>query len=135
MATIQLNSDRDDKRADKKKDLTTAITQIERSHGKGAIMWMGDDSMRVEIEAISTGAINLDSAIGIGGVPRGRISEIYGPESSGKTTLCLHVIANAQKTGGIAAFIDAEHALDVGYSRRTSRGSRRRWSGGSASGI
>ncbi|MEE2669117.1 MAG: recombinase RecA [Gemmatimonadota bacterium] len=102
----------------KKKALTTAITQIERAHGKGSIMRMGSDGMRVEISAISTGAINLDTAIGIGGVPRGRITEIYGPESSGKTTLCLHVIANAQRTGGIAAFVDAEHALDVGYSRK-----------------
>jgi recombination protein RecA len=115
MATIEPNSDRNGKEG---KALTTAITQIERAHGKGAIMWMGDESMRVEIEAIGTGAINLDSAIGIGGIPRGRITEIYGPESSGKTTLCLHVIANAQRAGGIAAFIDAEHALDVGYSRR-----------------
>ena len=115
MATIELNSDKSGKEA---KALTTAITQIERAHGKGAIMWMGDEGMRVEIEAIGTGAINLDSAIGIGGIPRGRITEIYGPESSGKTTLCLHVIANAQRAGGIAAFIDAEHALDVGYSRR-----------------
>ena len=103
---------------EKKKALTTAITQIERAYGKGSIMRMGSDGMRVEISAISTGAINLDTAIGIGGVPRGRITEIYGPESSGKTTLCLHVIANAQRTGGIAAFIDAEHALDVGYSRK-----------------
>ena len=115
MATIEVNSDRNGKEG---KALTTAITQIERAHGKGAIMWMGDEGMRVEIEAIGTGAINLDSAIGIGGIPRGRITEIYGPESSGKTTLCLHVIANAQRAGGIAAFIDAEHALDVGYSRR-----------------
>ena len=105
--------------SDKKmKDLTTALTQIERAHGKGSIMWMGDDAMRVEIDCISTGAINLDAAIGIGGIPRGRITEIYGPESSGKTTLCLHVIANAQRAGGIAAFIDAEHALDVTYSRK-----------------
>ena len=115
MATVQPKSDVSDKRS---KDLTTAITQIERAHGKGSIMWMNDGSMKVEIDAISTGAINLDSAIGIGGIPRGRISEIYGPESSGKTTLCLHIIANAQRSGGIAAFIDAEHALDVGYSRK-----------------
>jgi recombination protein RecA len=114
MATLEGNRDLGDK---KSKALTTAITQIERAHGKGAIMWMGDDGMRVEIEAIPTGAINLDAAIGIGGIPRGRITEVYGPESSGKTTLCLHVIANAQRAGGIAAFIDAEHALDVGYSR------------------
>ena len=115
MATVQQNSDVSD---NKTKALTTAITQIERSHGKGSIMWMGDEGMKVEIDSIPTGAINLDSAIGIGGIPRGRITEIYGPESSGKTTLCLHVIANAQRAGGIAAFIDAEHALDVSYSRR-----------------
>jgi recombination protein RecA len=102
----------------KEKDLTTALTQIERSFGKGAIMKMGVGGMRMKIDAISTGAINLDAAIGIGGMPKGRISEIYGPESSGKTTICLQVIANAQKTGGVAAFIDAEHALDVGYARR-----------------
>jgi recombination protein RecA len=102
----------------KNKALSTAITQIERSYGKGAIMRMGIDGAKIHIQGISTGAINLDSAIGIGGMPRGRISEIYGPESSGKTTVCLHVIANAQRTGGIAAFIDAEHALDVGYARK-----------------
>jgi recombination protein RecA len=102
----------------KQKALGTAITQIERSFGKGAIMKMGADGFKVMIESISTGALNLDAAIGIGGIPRGRISEIYGPESSGKTTLCLHVIGNAQKKGGIAAFIDAEHALDVGYARK-----------------
>ena len=102
----------------KKKALSTAISQIERSYGKGSIMRMGAGGMKVEIGAIGTGAINLDAAIGIGGVPRGRITEIYGPESSGKTTLCLHVIANAQANSGIAAFVDAEHALDVGYSRR-----------------
>jgi recombination protein RecA len=102
----------------KQKDLSTAITTIERAYGKGSIMKMGADGFKVRIEAIGTGAINLDAAIGIGGMPRGRISEIYGPESSGKTTICLQVIANAQKTGGIAAFIDAEHALDVNYARR-----------------
>jgi recombination protein RecA len=100
------------------KALNTAITQIERAYGKGAIMRMGTEGAKVHIEAISTGALNLDAAIGIGGIPRGRISEVYGPESSGKTTLCLHVIANAQRLGGIAAFIDAEHALDVGYARK-----------------
>ena len=99
----------------KEKDLATALTQIERSYGKGAIMRMGVDGAQMQIEVIPTGAINLDAAIGIGGIPRGRISEIFGPESSGKTTLCLHVIANAQKKGGIAAFIDAEHALDIQY--------------------
>ncbi len=101
----------------KEKALSTAITQIERSYGKGSIMRMGSDVVQ-RIEYISTGAVNLDAAVGIGGVPRGRISEIYGPESSGKTTLCLHVIANAQKAGGIAAFVDAEHALDVLYARK-----------------
>jgi len=109
----------DQKKTDQKtKALETAITQIERSYGKGSIMWMGEEGGLSTIEAIPTGALNLDAAIGIGGIPRGRISEIYGPESSGKTTLCLHVIANAQKTGGIAAFIDAEHALDVIYARK-----------------
>jgi len=102
----------------KQKALSTAITQIERSYGKGAIMRMGAEGAKVHIDGISTGALNLDAAIGIGGLPRGRISEVYGPESSGKTTLCLHVIANAQRAGGIAAFIDAEHALDVGYSKK-----------------
>jgi len=102
----------------KKKALDTALSQIERSYGKGAIMRMGEDGASAVIEAISTGAINLDAAIGIGGIPRGRISEIYGPESSGKTTICLQVIANAQRAGGIAAFIDAEHALDVNYARK-----------------
>ncbi len=108
-----------DKQAEKKqKALDTALSQIERSFGTGAIMRMGEDSRITAIEAIATGAINLDAAIGVGGMPRGRISEIYGPESSGKTTICLQVIANAQRSGGIAAFIDAEHALDVGYARK-----------------
>ncbi|MXV97079.1 MAG: recombinase RecA, partial [Gemmatimonadetes bacterium] len=102
----------------KKKALDTAVTQIERSYGKGAIMRMGSDQPSLKIRSISTGAINLDAVIGIGGVPRGRISEIYGPESSGKTTLCLHIIANAQRDGGVAAFIDAEHALDIQYARK-----------------
>jgi recombination protein RecA len=103
---------------EKKRALNVAISQIEKSHGKGSIMRMGIDGPKVQIPAIPTGAINLDAAIGIGGIPRGRITEIYGPESSGKTTLCLHVIANAQRSGGIAAFIDAEHALDIGYARK-----------------
>ena len=119
MATAQMtDQDLKKKTAKNQKALDTAITQIERSYGKGAIMRMGDDSFSSTIEAIPTGAINLDAAIGIGGIPRGRISEIYGPESSGKTTLCLQVIANAQRLGGIAAFVDAEHALDVGYARK-----------------
>ena len=101
----------------KKKALALAISQIEKNCGKGSIMRLGMDT-RIKIDAIPTGAINLDAAIGIGGVPRGRVTEIYGPESSGKTTLCLHVVANAQKLGGIAAFIDAEHALDTEYARK-----------------
>jgi len=103
---------------DRKKALTLAIAQIEKSCGKGSIMRMGADSARVRVESIPTGAINLDAAIGVGGIPRGRVTEIYGPESSGKTTLCLHVVANAQRTGGVAAFIDAEHALDVEYAKK-----------------
>jgi recombination protein RecA len=103
---------------DKKKALNVAVSQIEKAHGKGSIMRLGVDGPKVRVAAIPTGAINLDAAIGVGGIPRGRITEIYGPESSGKTTLCLHVIANAQRAGGIAAFIDAEHALDIQYGRK-----------------
>jgi recombination protein RecA len=102
---------------DKKKALNLAIAQIEKNCGKGSIMRMGADQ-KVKVGSIPTGAINLDAAIGIGGVPQGRITEIYGPESSGKTTLCLHVVANAQKAGGVAAYIDAEHALDTEYARK-----------------
>jgi recombination protein RecA len=102
---------------DKKKALSLAIAQIEKSCGKGSIMRM-DAKEKVRVEAVPTGAINLDAAIGVGGIPRGRVTEIYGPESSGKTTLCLHVVANAQKMGGVAAFIDAEHALDIEYARK-----------------
>ena len=98
------------------KSLEMAMSQIERQFGKGAIMRLGADNIQ-KIEAISTGALSLDLALGIGGVPRGRIIEIFGPESSGKTTLALHIAAEAQRNGGIAAFIDAEHALDPGYAR------------------
>src|ERR1041384_7778920 len=98
---------------DRRKALNLAISQIEKTCGKGAIMRMGSDSPRVRVDAISTGAINLDAAIGVGGIPRGRVTEIFGPESSGKTTLALHVVAGAQRQGGAAAYIDAEHALDV----------------------
>jgi recombination protein RecA len=101
----------------KTKTLDLAIDQIEKQFGKGAIMRMGDDSA-VKIDAIPTGSISLDAAIGIGGIPRGRVIEIYGPESSGKTTLTLHVVAEAQKIGGYAAFIDAEHALDPNYANK-----------------
>ncbi len=102
---------------DKQKALKLAFSKIEKQFGKGAIMRLGEQPVQ-EIDAIPTGAINLDLALGVGGLPRGRVIEIYGPESSGKTTLALETIAQAQKLGGIAAFIDAEHALDVGYARR-----------------
>ena len=101
---------------DKGKALATVMGQIEKQHGKGAVMRLGDD-VRPPIEVIPTGSIALDIALGIGGLPRGRVVEIYGPESSGKTTVALHAVANAQKAGGIAAFIDAEHALDPEYAK------------------
>ena len=103
---------------DKNKALEAAVTQIERAFGKGSIMRLGANESVVQIAAISTGSLGLDLALGIGGLPRGRIIEIYGPESSGKTTLALHVIAEAQKHGGTCAFVDAEHALDSGYARK-----------------
>jgi len=102
---------------EKEKALEAALNQIQRQYGKGSIMKLGDESSRVNAESIPTGSISLDVATGIGGVPRGRVIEIFGPESSGKTTLTLHIIAEAQKNGGKAAFIDAEHALDPMYSR------------------
>ena len=102
----------------RKKALGLAIAQIEKTLGKGAIMRMGSDGPREKVAAIPTGAINLDAATGVGGVPRGRITEIYGPESSGKTTLTLHLAANVQKAGGVAAYVDAEHALDMDYARK-----------------
>jgi recombination protein RecA len=102
---------------DKSKALESALTQIERAFGKGSIMRLGEGA-KVEIEAVPTGSLGLDIALGIGGLPRGRIVEIYGPESSGKTTLALHVIAEAQKNGGVCAFVDAEHALDPVYARK-----------------
>ena len=103
---------------DKTKALDAALSQIERAFGKGSIMRLGQDGKVVEIATISTGSIGLDMALGVGGLPRGRVIEIYGPESSGKTTLALHTIAEAQKRGGICAFIDAEHALDPIYARK-----------------
>ncbi len=103
-----------EERDEKRKALELAMTQIDRQYGKGSIMWLGEDK-KIPIDVISTGSISLDAALGVGGVPRGRIIEIFGPESSGKTTLALHVIAEAQKTGGLAAFVDAEHALDAHY--------------------
>ena len=102
----------------KKQALDLALTQIEKQFGKGAIMKLGGAEIPADIPAISTGSLTLDMALGIGGLPRGRVTEIYGPESSGKTTLCLHAIAEAQKTGGAAAFIDAEHALDISYAKK-----------------
>lgn len=103
---------------DKEKALESALSQIERAFGKGSIMRLGQRSAALDIEAISTGSIGLDIGLGIGGLPKGRIIEIYGPESSGKTTLALHVVAEAQKMGGVCAFVDAEHALDPGYARK-----------------
>jgi len=103
---------------DKNKALEAALAQIDKMHGKGSIMRLGANEKQVEVESISTGSLGLDIALGIGGLPRGRVVEIYGPESSGKTTLTLQVIAEAQKKGGICAFIDAEHALDPGYARK-----------------
>ena len=100
---------------DKKKALAAALTQIERQFGKGSVMRMGDPNSIPDVSAISTGSLGLDVALGIGGLPKGRVVEIYGPESSGKTTLTLQVIAQAQKAGGTCAFVDAEHALDPVY--------------------
>jgi len=102
---------------DKLKAVDLAMEQIERQHGKGSIMRLSDQQV-VDVESISTGCMSLDAAIGVGGIPRGRIVEIFGPESSGKTTVCLHVIAEAQKAGGLAAFVDTEHALDINYAQR-----------------
>ncbi|GJL55196.1 MAG: protein RecA [Nitrospirales bacterium] len=102
----------------KKRALDLALTQIEKSFGKGAIMKLGGAEVQADIPAIPTGSLGLDLALGVGGLPRGRVVEIFGPESSGKTTLCLHVIAQAQKAGGAAAFIDAEHALDIAYAKK-----------------
>ncbi|WP_295043193.1 recombinase RecA [uncultured Paracoccus sp.] len=111
--------DMNDKRsADKQKALDSALAQIERQFGKGSIMKLGKDNPVAEIEATSTGSLGLDIALGIGGLPKGRIIEIFGPESSGKTTLTLHVVAEEQKKGGVCAFVDAEHALDPQYARK-----------------
>jgi len=102
----------------RKRALSAALSQIEKQYGKGAIMRMGDESASRDVPVISTGSMSLDAALGVGGLPRGRVVEIYGPESSGKTTLTLHAVAEAQKAGGTAAFIDAEHALDPGYAEK-----------------
>ena len=116
MATLVNLSERQG--MDKEKALETALSQIERSFGKGSIMKLGQDNPVSDIEAVSTGSIGLDLALGIGGLPKGRIIEIFGPESSGKTTLALHVIAEEQKRSGVCAFVDAEHALDPNYAKK-----------------
>ena len=103
---------------EREKAVDLAVSQIEKQFGKGAIMRLGNDEPLPDVAAIPTGSISLDMALGVGGVPRGRVIEIFGPESSGKTTLALHIVAEAQKLGGIAAFVDAEHALDIGYARK-----------------
>jgi len=103
---------------DRNRAIELAMSQIEKQFGKGSIMRLGEDASLPDVQTISTGALSLDIALGVGGVPRGRIIEIYGPESSGKTTLALHIIAEAQKGGGVSAFVDAEHALDVQYARK-----------------
>src|SRR5215510_14796899 len=108
----------DRSRDGKDQALGLAVAQIERQFGKGAIMRLGAQPTALDIAVISTGAISLDAALGIGGIPRGRVTEIYGPEASGKTTIALHLIAKAQQVGGIAAFIDAEHALDPVYAQK-----------------
>jgi len=108
----------EEKTVDKSKALDAALSQIERAFGKGSIMRLGKNEQVVEVETVSTGSLGLDIALGVGGLPRGRIVEIYGPESSGKTTLALHTVAEAQKKGGICAFVDAEHALDPVYARK-----------------
>ncbi|MDH5371039.1 MAG: DNA recombination/repair protein RecA, partial [Gammaproteobacteria bacterium] len=107
-----------DMSSDKKKALAAALGQIEKQFGKGSVMKMGDGSAIRDIDSVSTGSLGLDIALGIGGLPRGRVVEIYGPESSGKTTLTLHVVAEIQKLGGTAAFVDAEHALDPAYAEK-----------------
>ena len=117
MATADLLQMTDKKTADKQKALESALAQIERQFGKGSIMTLGGSAVQ-EIESTSTGSLGLDIALGIGGIPKGRVVEIYGPESSGKTTLTLHCIAEEQKKGGVCAFVDAEHALDPGYAKK-----------------
>jgi recombination protein RecA len=102
----------------RKKALSAALSQIERQFGKGSVMRLGDSGPAKDVEVISTGSINLDLALGVGGIPRGRVIEIFGPESSGKTTLTLQIIAECQKNGGTAAFVDAEHALDPAYASK-----------------
>jgi len=105
-------------RDERRKILESTIAQVERAHGKGSLMWLGDDTARLDVEVIPSGSLGLDIALGVGGLPRGRMVEIYGPEGSGKTTMGLHIIAEAQKLDGLAAFIDAEHAMPAEYARK-----------------
>ena len=114
MASNSINSVNKD---DKKKALDAAIAQIEKQYGKGSVMKLGDSNANMNIDVIPTGSLSLDIALGLGGIPRGRIIEVFGPESSGKTTVALHIVAEIQKRGGIAGFIDAEHALDPTYAK------------------
>ena len=118
MASVNIIDMNDKRAADRQKALDSALAQIERQFGKGSIMKLGQDNAVLDIEATSTGSLGLDIALGIGGLPKGRIIEIYGPESSGKTTLTLHVVAEEQKKGGVCAFVDAEHALDPQYAKK-----------------
>src|SRR5437870_6646857 len=111
-------ADRTIEKDERKRALDLALSQIEKQYGKGAIMRLGTAEIPADVPAISSGSLGLDLALGVGGFPRGRVIEIFGPEASGKTTLSLHVIAEAQKAGGVAAFIDAEHALDLGYAKK-----------------
>src|SRR3546814_469087 len=117
VASLKVVSDRNSENMDKQKALDAALAQIDRAFGKGSAMRLGSREA-VQIETISTGSLGLDIALGVGGLPRGRVVEIYGPESSGKTTLALHAVAEAQKQGGTAAFVDAEHALDPVYAKK-----------------
>src|SRR5689334_23688688 len=117
MATVE-NKSESSKRDDREKAIELAVSGIEKQYGKGSIMRLGEEQKPPEVQVVPTGSLALDIALGVGGLPRGRVCEIYGPESSGKTTLTLHVIAEAQRRGGVCAFIDAEHALDVSYARR-----------------
>jgi recombination protein RecA len=117
MITIEIQGGPSMSNIDRKKALDNAIKEIEKQHGKGAVMVLGEDHLDIALEKVSSGSIKLDKALGIGGYPKGRIIEIYGPESSGKTTFALHAIAEVQKNGGYAAFIDAEHALDPQYAK------------------
>ncbi|HET7099690.1 MAG TPA: ATPase domain-containing protein, partial [Terriglobia bacterium] len=107
-----------EERTDRMKAIEVALTQIEKQFGKGSIMRLGSKQALVPVDVIPTGALSLDAALGVGGVPRGRVVEVFGPEASGKTTLALHLVAEAQKRGGMAAFVDAEHALDAKYANR-----------------